>query len=273
MNYESVEQAKQYLLDKIGGPPDLAVIMGSGISAVDEILRDTVRVHYATIPHFVIPKVAGHRGEAVFGRVGKLNVIVFEGRTHFYEGNTIDEVTFCARVIGRLGAKALVLTNAAGGINPGFKPGQLMLITDHLNFMGVNPLSGPNEDRWGPRFLDLSVTYDSELRGKLLQAAKGCDISLVEGVYAAIAGPSYETPAETRFLRNAGADAAGMSTVPEAIVARHMGLKVAGISMIANAAASSEGRPVDHDQVLAMTAQMSADLGMLLLRFLELYAE
>jgi purine-nucleoside phosphorylase len=273
MNYESVEQARDYLLDKIGTAPDLAVVMGSGISAVDEILRDTVRIHYATIPHFVIPRVAGHRGEAAFGKVGKVNVIVFEGRTHLYEGNTMNEVTFCARVIGRTGARALLLSNAAGAINPDFKPGQLMLISDHLNFMGVNPLAGPNDDRWGPRFLDQSATYDPGLREKLRQAAKGCDVSLVEGVYAAISGPTYETPAETRFLRNAGADAAGMSTVPEAIVARHMGLKVAGISMIANAAASSQGRPVDHDQVLTMTAQMSADLGMLLLRFLELYAE
>jgi purine-nucleoside phosphorylase len=273
MNYDSVEQAKQYLLDKTGDTPHLAVIMGSGISAVDEILHDTTRIHYATIPHFAVPKVAGHRGEAVFGRLGKLNVIVFEGRIHYYETNSMDEVTFCARVIGRSGARALLLTNASGAINPDFKPGKLMLISDHINLMGTNPLIGPNEDRWGPRFVDQSEVYDRELRAKLRQAAKACDIALVEGVYAAVSGPTYETVAETRYLRAAGADAAGMSTVPEAIVARHMGLKVAGISMIANTATSPEGGIIDHDQVVSMTSQMSADVGMLLLKFLEVYAE
>ena len=272
MNYDSVEQAKQNLLDRIGDTPHLAVIMGSGISAVDEILRDTIRIHYATIPHFTVPTVAGHRGEAVFGRVGKLNVIVFEGRIHYYEGNAMEQVTFCTRVIGQMGAKNLVLTNASGAINPQFQPGRLMLISDHINLMGANPLFGPNEDRWGPRFVDQSEVYDPEMRDKLRQAAKSCDISLVEGVYAAVAGPTYETPAETRYLRTLGADAAGMSTVPEAIVGRHMGLKIAGISMIANAATTPEGKSIGHDQVLSMTSQMSSDLGMLLLRYLELHS-
>jgi purine-nucleoside phosphorylase len=273
MTYDAVEQAKHYLLEKIHEAPHLAVIMGSGISAVDEILRDTIRIHYATIPNFVVPKVAGHRGQAVFGRLGKLNVIVFEGRIHHYEGNSMEEVTFCTRVIGQLGAHSLLLTNAAGAVNPDFKPGRLMLISDHVNLMGVNPLVGPNEDRWGMRFVDQTEVYDSGMREKLRQAARDCDLVLAEGVYAAVSGPTYETPAETRYLRAIGADAAGMSTVPEAIVARHMGLKVAGISMIANAAATLEGVPIDHEDVLAKTAQMSADVGMLLLRFLEIHDE
>ena len=272
MTYESVEQAKNDLLDRIGAVPHLAVIMGSGLSAVDEILRDTIRIHYATIPHFRIPKVPGHRGQVVFGRVGGLNVIVFEGRVHYYEGYSMDDVTFCARVVGRSGAKTLLLTNAAGAINPQYGPGQLMLISDHVNLLGANPLAGPNEDRWGPRFLDQSEVYDPELRQNLREAAQYCGISIAEGVYVAVPGPTYETPAEVRHLRTAGGDAVGMSTVPEAIIARHMGLRVAGISLLTNAAAGMNGKRIDHEDILSLTSQMNADVGMLLQRFLEAHA-
>src|SRR5262249_16535324 len=154
MKFEFVEQAKSYLLDKIGAAPDIAVIMGSGLSAVDEILTSPQRAHYVSIPHFPVPKVPGHRGQVVFGKVRNLHVVIFEGRVHSYEGNTMAEVTFCTRVIGRLGTKNLILTNAAGSLNSNFGRGNLMIITDHLNLLGANPLTGPNEDRWGPRFLD-----------------------------------------------------------------------------------------------------------------------
>jgi purine-nucleoside phosphorylase len=179
------------------------------------------------------------------------------------------EVTFCSRVIGRMGVRKLILTNASGAINPNFVRGQIMIMTDHINLMGANPLAGPNEDRWGPRFLDQTAVYDAELRQKLREAGESCDIKLVEGVYAAMNGPTYETPAEIQFLKTIGADAVGMSTVPEAIVARHMGVKVAGLSMLANVAAGVTGKPINHDEVLDMATAMNADIGMLLQRYLE----
>ena len=273
MKYEAVEHAKDYLLNKIGAVPDFAIMMGSGVSAVDELLTHAVRVHYITIPNCPVPKVAGHRGQAIFGKAHGLNVIVFEGRVHHYEGHSMEDVTFCTRLIGRAGAKTLLLTNAAGAINPGFKEGNLMLISDHINLMGINPLTGPNEDRWGQRFLDQTGVYDADLRRKFQEAAKHSGVDVVEGVYAAVPGPSYETPAEVRYLRTIGADAVGMSTVPEATVARHMGLKVAGISLLTNMAAGTSGRHINHDEVLSKTAQMNADVGMLLLRFFETHVQ
>src|SRR5438552_1648964 len=257
MKFEFVEQAKSYLLDKMGTAPQIAIIMGSGLSAVDEILSSPQRIHYVSIPHFPVPKVAGHRGQVVFGKVGNLEVVVFEGRVHYYEGNTMAEVTFCSRVIGRLGTKSLILTNASGAINPNFARGHLMIITDHINLMGANPLSGPNEDRWGARFVDQTEVYDAGLRKTLKEAGQYCGIHMCEGVYAAMAGPTYETPAEIRYLRSIGADAVGMSTVPEAIVARHMGVKVAGLSMLANVAAGISGKAINHDEVLDTATQMN----------------
>jgi purine-nucleoside phosphorylase len=271
MKYEFVETAQKYLLDKMGVAPEIAIIMGSGISVVDEILIGTHRLHYVSIPHFPVPKVPGHRGQVVFGKIHSLHVVVFEGRVHHYEGHTMGEVTFCPRVIGKLGAKTVILTNAAGAINPDFGRGHLMIINDHINLMGVNPLTGPNEDRWGPRFVDQAEVYDRKLRDKLKQAGEDCELQICEGVYAALAGPTYETPAEIRFLRTIGADAVGMSTVPEAIVARHMGLRVAGISMLANAAAGVSSAPITHTEVLEAATEMNADFGLLLQRFLDTY--
>ena len=271
MTFEFVEQARSYLLEKMGTAPQAAVIMGSGFSAVDEILMGSSRIHYVSIPHFPIPKVAGHRGQVVYGKAGGIPVVVFEGRVHCYEGNTMEEVSFCTRVIGRLGARTLILTNASGAINSSFARGELMIIADHINLMGVNPLSGPNEDRWGPRFVDQTEVYDRGLRQKLKDAGQSCGIHVCEGVYAAVAGPTYETPAEIRYLRSIGADAVGMSTVPEAIVARHMGMRVAGLSMLANVAAGTSGKAINHDEVLDSASHMNADLGMLLQRFFETY--
>jgi purine-nucleoside phosphorylase len=270
MKFEFVEQARSYLLDKMGAPPEVAIIMGSGLSAVDEILLGSQRIHYVSIPHFPVPKVAGHRGQVVFGKVANRQAVVFEGRVHHYEGNSMAEVTFCTRVIGRLGTKSLILTNASGAINPNFARGQLMIITDHLNLLGVNPLSGPNEDRWGPRFVDQVEVYDAKLRQQLKTAGEYCGLQMCEGVYAAVSGPTYETPAEVRYLQTIGADAVGMSTVPEAIVARHMGMKVAGVSMLANVASGMSSKPINHSDVLETAAQMNADVGMLLQRFFEI---
>ena len=272
MKFEFVEQARNYLLDKMGAQPEIAVIMGSGLSAVDEILSGPQRIHYISIPHFPVPKVAGHRGQVVFGKAADRQIVVFEGRVHYYEGNTMAEVTFCTRVIGRLGTKTLILTNASGAINPVFARGHLMIITDHINLLGANPLSGPNEERWGPRFLDQTEVYDMELRQKLRAAGEYCGIQLCEGVYAAMPGPTYETPAEIRYLRGIGADAVGMSTVPEAIVGKHMGMRIAGLSMLANVAAGILGKPIDHAEVLETATEMNADVGMLMQRFFETYA-
>src|SRR5499426_586429 len=174
MKFEFVEQAKSYLLEKMGTAPEIAILMGSGLSAVDEILTHPQRIHYVAIPHFPVPKVAGHRGQVVHGTAGSRQVVVFEGRVHYYEGNTMAEVTFCTRVIGRLGAKILILTNASGAINLDFARGNLMIITDHINLLGVNPLSGPNEERWGPRFVDQTEVYDKTLRMKLKKSAEYC---------------------------------------------------------------------------------------------------
>src|SRR5499427_5309766 len=185
MKFEFVEQAKSYLLEKMSAAPEIAVVMGSGLSAFDEILSGPQRIHYPSIPHFPVPKVAAHRGQVVFGKAGKLHVVVFEGRVHYYEGNSMAEVTFCTRVIGRLGTQSLILTNASGAINPNFARGHLMLITDHINLIGANPLSGPNEDRWGPRFVDQTEVYDAGLRKKIKEAGEYCGIHVCEGVYAA----------------------------------------------------------------------------------------
>src|SRR5215471_5932575 len=271
MKFEFAEQAKKYLLDKMGTAPEIAIVMGSGLSAVDEILTGHMRVHYVSIPHFPVPKVPGHRGQAMFGKVGNHHIIVFEGRVHYYEGYSMAEVTFCTRVIGQLGTKTLILTNASGAINTGFVRGQLMLITDHINLLGANPLIGPNEERWGPRVVDQTQVYDPGLRQKLKAASEYCGVRLCEGVYAAISGPTYETPAEIRYLRTIGADAVGMSTVPEAIVAKHMGMKVAGLSCITNMAAGISGKPISHSDVLVSAAEMNAEVGMLLQRFFDTY--
>src|SRR5262245_14334322 len=178
MNFEFVEQARNALLDKIGAVPDIAIIMGSGLSAVDEVLAGAQRAGFGSIPHFPVPKVEGHRGQVVFGTAGQLQVVVFEGRVHLYEGRSMAAVTFCTRVIGRLGAKTLVLTNASGAINPNFERGHLMIISDHINLLGANPLSGPNEDRWGPRFVDQTATYDPQLRQLLKNAGEYCGLQM-----------------------------------------------------------------------------------------------
>jgi purine-nucleoside phosphorylase len=271
VKFESVEQARNYLFEKMGASPDVAIIMGSGLSAVDELLTGTQRCHYVSVPNFPVPKVAGHRGQVTYGKVNNLHVIVFEGRVHQYEGLSMAEVTFCTRVIGRLGTKVLLLTNASGAVNPSFARGDLMIISDHINLMGSNPLIGPNDERWGPRFVDQGEVYDQALREKLKKAGEYCGLHICEGVYAAVAGPTYETPAEVRFLRTIGADAVGMSTVPEAIVAKHMGLRVAGISMLSNVASGLAAKPITHAEVLESAAQTSADLAMLFQRFFETY--
>jgi purine-nucleoside phosphorylase len=254
--YEAVGEAAQVVQSRIGAIPDVAIVLGSGLGSFAHSLADAVVVPYATIPHWPASKIVGHAGELVAGTVGGRRVLALSGRAHVYEGHAMAVATFATRVLGLLGVKSLILTNAAGGINTSFAQGALMLISDHINLMGTNPLVGPNDERFGPRFPDMTAAYSPRLRQAARDAAAAAGIRLEEGVYIAVIGPSYETPAEIRAFRVMGADAVGMSTVPETIVARHMGMEVAGISCITNMAAGVLNEPLVHDEVMATAARV-----------------
>jgi purine-nucleoside phosphorylase len=232
------------------GVPEVAVVLGSGLGAFAEELKDSVAIPYTDIPNFPRSTAIGHAGRLVIGKIGDLTVAVMQGRVHQYEGYSSREAGFPVRVLGRFGVKSLVLTNAAGGINPAYQEGALVLLSDHINLQGDNPLNGPNDERFGPRFPDMTHAYSREYRRLALDAASELGIDLKEGVYAALAGPSYETPAEIGYLRTIGADLVGMSTVPEAIVARHMGIPVLAISCVTNMAAGLAAGEINHDEVL-----------------------
>jgi purine-nucleoside phosphorylase len=249
-SYERATESSSWLQERIPAAPDAAIVLGSGLGGFAARLESPLSIPYADVPHWTVPRVAGHPGRLVAGRVRGKNVLALCGRIHRYEGHRIEEVVFATRVLGLLGVPVLVLTNAAGGVNPGFAAGALMLIDDHLNLLGENPLTGPNDDRFGPRFPDMTAVYSGRLRTAAEEAAKRAGVSLAHGVYAAVHGPSYETPAEIRALRVIGADAVGMSTVPEAITARHMGIEVLGISCITNMAAGILPVPLDHREVI-----------------------
>ena len=228
----------------------VGVVLGSGLGAFAETLENRFETPYADIAGWPAVTAAGHAGKLVTGRLGDTEVVVLSGRAHYYEGYTGAEVTLGIRELAKRGVDRVILTNAAGAIDTELHPGELVLISDHINLMGQNPLAGPNDDRFGPRFPDMSDVYASRLRGVAAEAARASDVALAHGVYAALLGPSYETPAEIRFLRSIGADAVGMSTVPEAIVARHMGIEVLGISCITNMAAGVLPAPLNHAEVM-----------------------
>jgi purine-nucleoside phosphorylase len=240
------------------------MVLGSGFHHALAELQVEKKIPYAKIPGFPVPTVAGHAGELYFGHLGGTPVLVLSGRAHFYEGHAMTTVTFAVRTLAAFGIRDLVLTNAAGGINPKFRPGDFMALTDHINFMGANPLRGPNVPGL-PRFLDLTQTYDAGLRGLLAAAAKAAKIKLRSGVYLAVSGPTYETPAEVRAFGRLGADAVGMSTVPEAIVARHCGLRVVAVSCITNVAAGLGQTTLSHVEVME-TAERVKTAGAALLR-------
>lgn len=235
---------------------DVGIVLGSGLGAFAETVEDATRVPYDEIPHWPAAKVVGHAGVVVAARVAGRRVVMLSGRAHLYEGHPLTEVTFAMRVLGALGVPRVILTNAAGGINTRFATGALMLIDDHINLMGSNPLAGPFEAALGARFPDMTEVYSRRLRAVAAAVAANEGIPLEHGVYVAVHGPSYETPAEIRAFRTLGADAVGMSTAPEAIVARHMGLEVLGISCISNPAAGVVDAPLDHDDVMAVTARV-----------------
>ncbi|MEN9796494.1 MAG: hypothetical protein RL653_190 [Pseudomonadota bacterium] len=232
-----------------GLSPEVGIILGSGLGDFADTLEDRVAIPYQELPHFPHSSVPGHAGRLVLGKLGGRTVVAMQGRVHAYEGYSNVQVAFPARVLCGLGIRTLVVTNAAGGIHADLRPGDLMIISDHVNLSGWNALTGPNDDRLGPRFPDMSHAYHPELRRLLGKVARAQGLQLREGVYAMVAGPSYETPAEIRMLRTLGADAVGMSTVPEVVAASHMGVRVAGISCITNLAAGIGHQPLSHEEV------------------------
>ena len=256
--YDRVAEAAAWLRGRSPVLPSAAVVLGSGLGGFADRVAGARHFDYADLPHWPPASVIGHAGRLVIGTVRERPVAVLAGRAHFYEGHDLRTVTFATRVLGLLGVEVLVLTNAAGGVNTSFTQGALMIVDDHLNLMGSNPLVGPNDDRFGPRFPDMTEVYTRRLRALADEAAAAAGIPVAHGVYAAVHGPSYETPAEIRYLRAIGADAVGMSTVPEAIVARHMGTEVLGISCITNMAAGVLPQPLDHGEVIATAARVGS---------------
>jgi len=252
--------------------PTLAIVLGSGFHHVLTELHVDQKIAYAKIPGFPRPTVSGHAGELYFGHLGKTPVLVLSGRAHFYEGHPMERVTFAVRTLAAFGIRDLLLTNAAGGINKKFRAGDFMVLTDHINLMGANPLRGPAIPGL-PRFVDLTETYDKKLRGLLFAAGKISKLRLQRGVYLAVSGPSYETPAEIRAFARLGADAVGMSTVPEAIVARQCGLNVAAVSCITNLAAGIGGGKLSHAEVLETAGRVKVLAAKLLKFFAELYGK
>jgi purine-nucleoside phosphorylase len=240
--------------------PAIGLVLGSGLGAFARSLEKATAIPYAEIKHFPTSTAVGHSGELVVGHCQGVPVAVMSGRAHYYEGYTMQQVVFPVRVLGRMGVKTLILTNAAGSVNVAYKPGELMVIGDHINFMGGNPMIGPNEEQLGLRFFDMSEPYDPQLREIAEKACWKAGVTVRKGVYIAFSGPSYETPAEIRMARTLGADAVGMSTVPEVIAARHMGMRVLGISCITNMAAGVTKRPLDHREVLEVGEKVKAGL-------------
>jgi purine-nucleoside phosphorylase len=230
--------------------PSIAVVLGSGLGAFADALTERVEIPYSEIPGWPCSTAVGHAGRLILGRLGELEVAVMAGRAHLYEGYSPSQVTYGVRILGRMGVRSIVFTNAAGGINLSLERGGLVLISDHINLQGSNPLAGPNDDALGPRFPDMSEAYSRQFREKAKLVAAELGIPVSEGVYAAMLGPSYETPAEIRYLRTIGADVVGMSTVPEVIVANHMGMRVLGISCVTNMAAGILRQKIQHEEVL-----------------------
>jgi purine-nucleoside phosphorylase len=261
-----VEQCVSFLSEALPFSPDIIIQLGTGLGNFGDTIKRTFSLPYCDIPHFPKSTVASHKGNLILGHLGDKKVAVLQGRFHFYEGYSTKEVSFPIRVLSLLGAKTLILTNAAGGLNPLFIPGSIMVMRDHLNFLGENPLRGPNVDNWGPRFPDFSTPYHPGLIKIALDSASRCKInSVISGVYVCIPGPSLETPAETRWLRECGADAVGMSSVPESIVAKHAGMDVLGLSIVANVNDPDHFEPIILEDIIATAEAMEAKLERLLI--------
>jgi purine-nucleoside phosphorylase len=269
--FDRARTSARHIREQIKSNVDVAVVLGSGLGAFAETLADKVIIPYEEIPDFARSTVEGHSGRLVTGQLpsSSITVAVMQGRFHYYEGYSLEEVTLPIRAFGAMGVKKLVLTNAAGGVNPDFKQGDFMLITDHINLMMISPLRGKHDERLGARFPDMTEVYSREYRRIAKAVADELGLKLHEGVYLALQGPNYETPAEIRMMRILGADAVGMSTVPEAIVAKQMGMETLGISLITNAAAGIEDGPINHAEVMEMGERVSEQVSQLLTRIIE----
>ncbi len=265
----NVNETVAYIHETTAYRPEIAIILGSGLGQLGERLEQADVIPYEALPHWKSSTAPGHSGRLIFGMLGGKQVVCMQGRLHYYEGYTMEEITYPIRVMAKLGIKTLLLSNAAGGINTDFTSGALMLITDHINFLGRNPLMGANEADFGVRFCDMSYAYDPQLRALALEAANELGQSLEQGVYVATTGPSYETPAEIRMFRMWGASAVGMSTVPEVIVANHCGIAVMGISCITNMAAGVLEQRLTEEEVLETGARVGSEFQALMTRIIE----
>ncbi len=255
-NIQDIKETRDFIMSKTDHRPVIGLILGSGLGSLADDIQNAVKIPYSEIPHFAKSEAIGHANELVIGELNGKIVAAMKGRFHYYEGFTMDEVTFPVRVMKALGIENVIITNACGAVNTNFNPGDLMLITDHINLTGANPLIGPNNDELGTRFPDLSDVYSKQLRSVATKVANDQNIPLQQGVYAWWSGPTYETPAEIRMIRTLGADAVGMSTVPEAIVATHGGMKVLGISCLTNMACGILDQPLNHEEVIEVASQV-----------------
>lgn len=266
--FTKAREAADYIKNQGVKETEVGLILGSGLGELADEIENRIVIPYTDIPSFPVSTVAGHAGQMVCGTLGGKQVIALQGRFHYYEGYAMDVVTFPVRVMSELGVQSLIVTNAAGGVNREFEPGDLMMITDHINFFGTNPLIGPNNEDKGPRFPDVSQAYDLEYQGIIQEVANKLDLPLKQGVYFGTTGPTYETPAEVRMIETIGGDAVGMSTVPEVIVARHAGIRVAGISCITNLAAGLGGE-LNHEDVIEVSARIRSSFKSLVVTLLE----
>lgn len=265
---KNVREAANYIKNKIENKPEISIVLGSGLHGIADKLENPLKISYSDIPNFPVSTAPGHKGELIFGKISGKDVMLMNGRFHYYEGYTMKEVTFPIRVMQELGVKVLIVTNAAGGMNPNFEVGNPCIITDQINFMGDNPLIGPNCEEWGPRFPDMSEAYDKELTEKAISTAKKLGIPVYTGVYLGITGPTFETPAELKMMRNFGADLVGMSTVPEVIVANHAGIKVLGFSAVTDKAVPDELKPVTAEEVIEIANKTGEKIAEIILSLL-----
>lgn len=266
--FEEAREAASFIKNQGVNKVDVGLILGSGLGELAEEIENPIVIPYSDIPKFPVSTVEGHAGQLVYGNLGGKKVLALQGRFHYYEGYSMDTVTFPVRVMSVLDTKSLIVTNAAGGVNNNFNPGTLMLITDHINYFGTNPLIGPNDEEIGPRFPDMTQAYDPDYQNIIKDVAVELNIPLQTGVYFGMTGPTYETPAEINFIKAVGGDAVGMSTVPEVIVARHAGIKVAGISCITNLAAGM-GPELNHEEVIEVSARIRSSFKELIAKVLE----
>jgi purine-nucleoside phosphorylase len=268
---EEIRAAVQFLQSKVKGNPEVGIILGTGLgNLLPEHLDQRVVISYNAIPHFPVTTVSSHKGQLIFGEIYKRKVLVMRGRLHYYEGYSSQQVTLPVRVMHMLGVKTLLVTNAAGNLNPEWKKGDLMLVEDHINLIPDNPLRGPNYDFWGPRFPDMSEPYDAALNRKMMHLARKHNIPLHRGIYAAVQGPNLETRAEYRYLRTIGADAVGMSTVPEVIVANHMGMRCCAVSVLTNDCYADHLARVEIQDIVEAAAASEGRLVRLFLSFLKI---